>query len=143
YEDKTLTFTVSNSSNGGGSSGGNSGFTSRLSASSVLAGELLTVRGVVEEIVVGEPVNIVILGSDGRFTGVSSFPEPAPDKSYSTLLHLPIDLPEEDDYQVIVSYDENEIELLFDVIGKASSEEVITVATDSSTYSVGSTVSIA
>jgi Ca2+-binding RTX toxin-like protein len=143
YDDKTLTFTVSTSSNGGRSSdGGSSGFTARLSKTFVLAGELLTVRGVVEEIVVDEPVNIVILGPDGRFTGVSSFPEPTSDKSYSTLLSLPISLPEVDGYSVIVSYDGNDIEVHFDVIGKASSGEVITLRTDRSTYSAGPTIRI-
>jgi plastocyanin len=142
YDDKTLAFTVSKSSSGGGSSGGGSGFTARLSTTSALAGELLTVRGVVEEIVLDEPVNIVILGPDGRFTGVSSFPEPGSDRSYSSLLSLPINLPEDDDYQVIVSYYGNEIELHFDVTGKTSSVEVITVMTDRTSYSAESTIRI-
>ena len=55
---------------------------------------------------------------------------------------LPSTLEEAEDYSVIVFYDDNEVELSFDIIGKAPSGEAITVETDKAAYVAGSIVTI-
>jgi hypothetical protein len=145
YDDKTLTFTVSTDGGSGGSgsgSGSSSGLTARLSKTSLLAGETITVSGVVPRIT-DDPVNISILRPDSTFI-VASFPEPDSDKSYSSTLRLPSSLEEDEDYTVIVSYDGKEVELSFDITGTASGSDggPITVETDKASYASGSTVEI-
>jgi predicted secreted protein with PEFG-CTERM motif len=147
-DDKELTFTVSTSTGGGSSGGGSgsgssSGLTARLSKTSALAGEAITVTGVVPRINSDELVNIVVLKPNGAFVGVSVFPEPTSDKTYSGILRLPSTLEEDEDYTVVVGYDNKEVRLNFDVTGKATgSTGAITVKTDKTSYSTGSTVVI-
>jgi predicted secreted protein with PEFG-CTERM motif len=149
-DDRELTFTVSTSS-GGGSSGGSggsgsgsdSGLTAKLSKTSLLAGETLTVSGVVPRIVTDEDgVSITITTPAGNFVA-AKFPEPASDESYTASFVLPSTLAEDEDYRVVVYYDDKEVELEFDVTGKATgSVGALTVKTDKTSYSVGSTVTI-
>ncbi len=144
-DDKELTFTVTSSSgggSGGGGSGSSSGLTARLSKTSLLAGETITVTGVVPR-VTDDPVNISILKPDGRFV-VASFPEPESDESYSATLRLPSTLEEGEDYSVVVFYDGKEVKVSFDITGTASGSDggPISVETDKTSYSVGSTVQI-
>jgi|GEM_PF-614064 len=148
YADKTLTFTVSTSSSGGsggsgGSSGSDGGLTAKLSKSSLLAGESLTVSGVVPSIAGGEDgVSITVSTPSNNFIA-AKFPEPESDKTYSASFILSQSLAEDDNYRVIVSYDGNEVELSFDITGKATgSTGPITVKTDKTSYSSGSTVKI-
>jgi hypothetical protein len=145
YDDKTLTFTVSTDGGSGGSgsgSGSSSGLTARLSKTSLLAGETITVSGDVPR-VTEDPVNISILRPDGTFV-VAAFPEPDSDESYSATLRLPSSLEEDEDYSVVVSYDGKEVELTFDITGTASGSDggPITVETDRTSYAAGSTVEI-
>jgi len=148
YADKTLTFTVSTSSSGGsggsgGSSGSDGGLTAKLSKSSLLAGESLTVSGVVPSIAGGEDGVSITVSTPGNNFIAAKFPEPESDKTYSASFILPQSLAEDDDYRVIVSYDGNEVELSFDITGKATgSTGPITVKTDKTSYSSGSTVKI-
>jgi hypothetical protein len=144
-DDKELAFTVSSSSgggSGGSGSGSDSGLTARLSKTSVLAGETITVSGVVPEITSEEQVGIVILKPNGAFLGVSAFPEPKPDKSYSATLRVPLTADEGEDYEVVVGYDNNEVRLGFDITGKSSggAGSTLTVKADKTTYAAGSTV---
>ena len=145
YDDKSVTFTVSSSAGGGhdgGDGSNNPNFTARLSKTSLLAGELLTVRGTVPRIISDEPVNIIILAPDGRFTGVSSFPDPDDDRTYSASLKLPGSLQEDEGYSVVISYDNDDIRRHFDIIGKAVPDGTITVKTDKASYIAGDTVII-
>jgi predicted secreted protein with PEFG-CTERM motif len=148
YADKTLTFSVSTSSSGGsggsgGSSGSDGGLTAKLSKSSLLAGESLTVSGVVPSIAGGEDGVSITVSTPGNNFIAAKFPEPESDKTYSASFILSQSLAEDDDYRVIVSYDGNEVELSFDITGKATgSTGPITVKTDKTSYSSGSTVKI-
>jgi predicted secreted protein with PEFG-CTERM motif len=148
YDDKTLTFSVSTSSSGGsggsgGSSGSDGGLTAKLSKSSLLAGESLTVSGVVPSIAGGEDGVSITVSTPGNNFIAAKFPEPESDKTYSASFILSQSLAEDDDYRVIVSYDGNEVELSFDITGKATgSTGPITVKTDKTSYSSGSTVKI-
>jgi uncharacterized protein YfaS (alpha-2-macroglobulin family) len=144
------TFTVTSSSTSGGGTGGSgsgsgsdSGLTARLSKTSLLAGETLTVSGVVPRIVTDEDgVSITITTPAGNYVA-AKFPEPASDKSYTSSFVLPTSLAEDEDYRVVVYYDDKEVELSFDITGKASgSVGALTVKTDKTTYSVGSSVTI-
>jgi hypothetical protein len=141
-DDKELTFTVSTQSGGGsGGSGSDSGLTARLSKTSLLAGETITVTGVVPESISNVQVGIVILRPDGTFLGVSAFPQPEPDKSYSAALRVPSSADEGKDYEVVVGYDNREVRLDFDITGKGGGTgSAVTVKTDNSTYAAGSTV---
>jgi hypothetical protein len=144
--DEELTFTVTGSSGGGSSGGGSgsdSGLTARLSETSLLAGETLTVSGVVPRVVTDEEgVSITVTTPAGNFIA-ARFPEPASDESYTTSIILPTSLAVDEDYRVVVHYDGNEIELSFDITGKATgSVGALTVMTDKTSYSVGSTVRI-
>ncbi len=143
--EKVLLFSVTTStSSGGGSSGGGSGssegLTAKLNKVSYLAGETMTITGVVPSIE-EDPVNIVILAPGGVFAGSSAFPEPESDKSYSATLRLKSDLEAEDDYEAVITYDNKEVTIKFDITG-TSSEGPLTVTTDKENYSVGSTVKI-
>jgi predicted secreted protein with PEFG-CTERM motif len=143
--EKVLLFSVTTStSSGGGSSGGGSGssegLTAKLNKASYLAGETMTITGVVPKIE-EDPVNIVILAPGGEFTGSSAFPEPESDKSYSATLRLKSDLEAEDDYKAVITYANKEVTIKFDITG-TSSEGPLTVKTDKTSYSVGSTVKI-
>src|SRR6185503_745173 len=148
YADKTLTFTVSTSSSGGsggsgGSSGSDGGLTAKLSKSSLLAGETLTVSGVVPSIAGDEDGVSITVSTPGNNFIAAKFPEPESDKTYSASFILSQSLAEDDNYRVIVSYDGNEVELSFDITGKATgSTGPITVKTDKTSYSSGSTVKI-
>jgi hypothetical protein len=146
--EEVLLFTVTTStssgggggSSGGGTSGSSEGLTARLNKGSFLAGETMTITGVVPS-VEDEPINIVLLAPDGTFAGTSAYPEPDSDESYSATLRLKSDLEEGEDYEAVISYDGREVTLNFDITGR-SSEGPITVATDRDSYSVGSTVRI-
>jgi predicted secreted protein with PEFG-CTERM motif len=143
--EKVLLFSVTTStSGGGGSSGGGSGssegLTAKLNKVSYLAGETMTITGVVPSLE-EDPVNIVILSPGGEFTGSSAFPEPESDKSYSATLRLKSDLEAEDDYEAVITYDNKEVTIKFDITG-TSSEGALTVRTDKESYSIGSTVKI-
>ncbi len=142
--EKVLLFSVSTTTSGGGSgtggSGSSEGLTAKLNKVSYLAGETMTITGVVPSLV-DEPVNIVILAPDGGFTGSSSFPDPESDKSYSATLRLKSNLEAEDDYKAVITYDDKEVTLKFDITG-TSSEGPLTVETDKASYSIGSTVKI-
>jgi len=144
--DKVLLFSVTTStsggggSSGGGTSGSSDGLTARLNKANYLAGETMTITGVVPS-VEDEPINIVLLAPDGTFAGSSAFPEPDSDESYSATLRLKSDLEEGEDYEAVISYDGREVTLRFDITGR-SNEGPITVATDRDSYSVGSTVRI-
>jgi hypothetical protein len=144
--EETFSVTSSTSSGGGGSgsgSGSDSGLTARLSKTSLLAGETLTVSGVVPRIETEEDgVSITITTPEGHFVA-TRFPEPSSAKSYTASFVLPSTLAEDDDYRVVVFYDDNEVELSFDITGRATgSTGVFTVKTDRTTYAVGSTVTI-
>lgn len=146
-DEETKTFSVSTSggsTGGGGSgSGSDSGLTGRLSKTSLLAGETVTVTGVVPKIIADQPVNIVVLKPDGRSAGVYYYPEPSSDKSYTATLRLPSTLEEDEDYTVVVGYDNKEVRLNFDVTGKTSgSGGAVSVQVDRTSYAVGSTVRI-
>jgi uncharacterized protein YfaS (alpha-2-macroglobulin family) len=149
FDDKVLTFTVTTSSSGGGSSGGgssgsDSGLTARLSKSTLQAGETLSVTGVVPRIVTDEDgVSVTVFTPERGFIA-AKFPEPESSKAYSTSFSLPTSLEEEEDYIVVVFYDDNEVELSFDVEGKVSGGTggPLTVRTDKTSYAVGSTVRI-
>jgi hypothetical protein len=144
--EEVLLFSVTTStsggggSSGGGTSGSSDGLTAKLNKGSFLAGETMTITGVVPS-VEDEPINIVLLAPDGTFAGSSAFPEPDSDESYSATLRLKSDLEEGEDYEAVITYDGREVTLNFDVTGR-SSEGPITVATDRDSYSVGSTVRI-
>jgi plastocyanin len=134
--------TVTSSSGSGGGSGNDDGLTAKLSKTSLLAGETLMVRGVVPRLVTDEDgVSITILNPDHGFV-TARFPEPESDRSYSTSIVLPSSLEIGEDYEVIVYYDNNEVELSFDIIGKAPAGDAITVETDKASYAAGSTVTI-
>lgn len=144
-DEETKTFSVSTSggSTGGGGSGSDSGLTGRLSKTSLLAGETITVTGVVPKIIADQPVNIVVLKPDGRSAGVYYYPEPSSDKSYTATLRLPPTLEEDEDYTVVVGYDNKEVRLNFDVTGKTTgSGGAVSVQVDKTSYIVGSTVKI-
>ena len=149
YPDKELTFTVSTSggSSGGGSgsgSGSSGGLTVRLSKTSLLAGETLTVSGVVPQVSGDEPVNISVLRPNGAFVA-ASFPDPdEDDESYSATIRLPTTLEEDEDYTVVVSYNGREVEVDFDITGQVSGSDggPLTVRTDKASYASGSTVRI-
>ena len=147
-DDKTLTFTVSSSTNGGSSggsgSGSSGGLTARLSKTSLLAGETLTVSGVVPQVSGDEPVNISVLRPNGAFVA-ASFPDPdEDDESYSATIRLPTTLEEDEDYSVVVSYNGREVEVNFDITGQVSGSDggPLTVRTDKASYASGSTVRI-
>ncbi|MCI0563919.1 MAG: hypothetical protein MN733_36050, partial [Nitrososphaera sp.] len=144
-DDLELTFDVSEDGSSGGTntgSGSSSGLTARLNKASFLAGEAITVTGVVPSIEENELVNIVVLQPDGSFAGSSAFPEPDSDKKYSATLRLKSDLEEDQDYRVVVSYDGKEVEIEFDITGQADSSTTgpVTVKTDRTSYTSGSTV---
>jgi len=145
--DKVLEFTVSTSTSGGGSgsggtSGSSGGLTAKLNKGEYLAGETLTVTGVVPTIEKDEPVSISILGPDGLFSGSAAYPIPDSDKSYSASLRLKASLEEEDDYRAVISYGNKEVTLYFDITGVSTDAGPLTVKTDRTTYSKGSTVRI-
>jgi predicted secreted protein with PEFG-CTERM motif len=148
YDDKTLTFTVSTGSSGGsggsgGSSGSDGGLTAKLSKSSLLAGETLTVSGVVPSIASDEDGVSITVSTPGNNFIAAKFPEPESDETYSASFILSQSLAEDEDYRVVVSYDGNEVELSFDITGKTTgSTGPITVKTDKTSYSSGSTVTI-
>jgi predicted secreted protein with PEFG-CTERM motif len=147
YGDKVLTFTVSEGTTGGGTntgSGSSGGLTARINKVTFAAGEMMTITGVVPRIVTDETINIVVLAPNGAFTGSAVYPEPDSDKSYSTSLRLKSTVEEDDDYQVVISYDDNEVTLKFDITGTSdgASGGPITIETDKDSYSTGSTVKI-
>ncbi len=111
---KVLAFSVTTGSTNGGTSS-DRGFTAKINKVSFLAGESMTVTGIVPSIVEDEPVNIAIFAPDGTFTGVQAFPEPDSSKEYSAALSLPTWLEVEDDYRVVVGYDGRDVELEFDI----------------------------
>jgi predicted secreted protein with PEFG-CTERM motif len=149
YDDKALTFTVSTTSGGGsggsgGSSGSDGGLTARLSKSSFLAGEELTVSGVVPRISGDEDGVSITVSNPSNFPIATKFPEPETSRSYSASFFLPQSLAEDEDYRVVVNYDGNEVELSFDITGKVTGGTggPISVQTDKASYSAGSTVII-
>jgi predicted secreted protein with PEFG-CTERM motif len=152
FDDETLTFTVSTSSSGGsggsggsaGSSGSDGGLTAKLSKSSYLAGEELVVSGVVPSISSEEDGVSITISTPANFPIATRFPEPESSRSYSASVFLPQSLEEDEDYRVVVNYDDREVELSFDITGKATGGTggPITVKTDKTSYSVGSTVVI-
>jgi hypothetical protein len=149
YDDKALTFTVSTTSGGGsggsgGSSGSDGGLTAKLSKSSFLAGEELTVSGVVPRISGDEDGVSITVSNPSNFPIATKFPEPETSRSYSASFFLPQSLAEDEDYRVVVNYDGNEVELSFDITGKVTGGTggPISVQTDKESYTAGSTVRI-
>ncbi|MGI0012812.1 MAG: PEFG-CTERM sorting domain-containing protein [Nitrososphaera sp.] len=148
YDDEVLTFSVTTGTTTGGTtgigSGSDRGLTAKINKVSFLAGESITVTGVVPSIVKDELITIGIFEPDGTFTKVQAFPEPDSDKEYSATLRLPSWLEVEDDYKIVIGYDGRDVELEFDITGKSddASEGPITVETDKERYSAGSTVKI-
>ncbi len=146
--DKVLTFSVSSGSTSGGTtgigSGSDRGLTAKINRVSFLAGESITVTGVVPSIVEDELITIGIFEPDGTFTKVQAFPEPNSDKEYSSTLRLPSWLEIEDDYRIVIGYDGRDVELEFDITGVSedASEGPLTVETDKERYTSGSTVKI-
>lgn len=142
-----LTFTVSTSTSGGGNgtgsgSGSSGGLTARLNKVDFLAGETMTITGVVPTIREDETVNIVILSPDGLFAGSSAYPEPESDRSYSASLRLKGSLEPEEDYRAVIGYDDREVTINFDITGVSTDGGPLTVKTDKATYPTGSTVRI-
>lgn len=143
---EVLTFTVSTGSSGGGggtgsTSGSSGGLTARLNKGEFLAGETVTITGVVPTIQEDDPVNISIIGPDGMFAG-AVYPIPESDKSYSASLRLKSSLEPDEDYRAVISYDNKEVTLNFDITGVSTDGGPLTVKTDKTTYSKGSTVRI-
>jgi hypothetical protein len=138
YDDKHIAFTVTSSSGGGA----HPDLTGRLSKTLLQAGETLAIFGSVDNVINGEVVNIVILDSGSGFIGVSSFPQPELDGSYSANLRLPTTLPEGEDYVVVLAYGGDEIRLSFDVQGVFIPGPPITVMTNGTQFEAGATVAI-
>lgn len=143
---KVLTFTVSTGTSGGGggtgsTSGSSGGLTAKLNKGEFLAGETVTITGVVPTIQEDDPVNISIIGPDGMFVG-AVYPMPGSDKSYSASLRLKSSLEPDEDYNAVISYDNKEVSLYFDITGVSTDGGPLTVKTDKTTYSKGSTVKI-
>jgi len=138
-DDLTINFDVSTTASGGSSS-----FTGKLDKSSYMAGETMTVTGKVPKIVKDETVNVQVFRPDSTpVLASSAFIEPDSDLTYTATLRLKSDLTTGDKYKVKIDYNGEELTLPFAISGQSSDETGdISVKTDKSSYSAGSTVKI-
>jgi predicted secreted protein with PEFG-CTERM motif len=133
-------------SSGGGSTG-SSDLTVKLNKPSYLAGETMTVTGTVADVADPddeEVVSILLYKPDGRVILESSkYVTPSSSGAYSATILLDSDLEKDEDYEVIVSYLEDEVRVNFDITGVSSTpSDQIVVQTDKDKYNLGSTVKI-
>lgn len=136
-----LNFDVDEGTGTGGST--STSLTAKLSKSSYLAGELVTITGTVPRIVEDDVVSVLLYRPDGTVVlPASQYVEPNTDKTYTASLRLDSDLDVEDEYSIKVGYDGKEVEVEFDITGQSTTTGAITVNTDKPTYQNGNTVRI-
>jgi predicted secreted protein with PEFG-CTERM motif len=134
-EDKEISFNI-------GSTTGSSVLTVKLDKSGYLTGETMKVSGKVDRIIKDQTVNILVFKPDSNFAGLAAYVEPNADLTYSADIRLIGNLDVKSDYTVKVSYGDNDTEIEFDITGQSANSGTITVKTDKTEYSAGSTVKI-
>ncbi len=134
-EDKEISFNI-------GSTTGSSALTVKLDKSGYLTGETMKVSGKVDRIIKDQTVNILVFKPDGSFAGLAAYVEPNADLTYSADIRLIGNLDVKNDYTVKVGYGDNDAEIEFDITGQSANSGTITVKTDKTEYSTGSTIKI-
>lgn len=134
-EDKEISFNI-------GSTTGSSALTVKLDKSGYLTGETMKVSGKVDRIIKDQTVNILVFKPDGNFAGLAAYVEPNSDLTYSADIRLIGNLDVKNDYTVKVGYGDNDAEIEFDITGQSANSGTITVKTDKTEYSTGSTIKI-
>lgn len=142
-----LDFEVEDTGTGGGGGGTTEDLTVKLNKASYLAGETMTVSGTVADVASPadeEEVSILLYRPTGQvILEASKFVTPSSNGVYNTTLVLASNLDPDEDYQVKVSYLNDEAQALFDIVGVSPTpSDEITMETDREEYAIASTVSI-